>query len=450
MRQHTFASNAMKAYAILAAGLAISVRASDVHWITANPGESQADSCLRNGLDPLYMGDYDLNWNVTVFQDVVINILNRTIDNSNNPYGLRGCCAPGLWCDNGVCFTQGFDSEFSNYGWLSGDTTSTPVYTCTTASTPAITLTAAIISEGTLTIAGTGFASSESTTSAYVYGERCDSLETCNCWTCNAANTACPPGHLCFQYNSDYQPYCFLLCSGPEDTSCPCGQTCMRAFGEGASTTSLCITNTNYAEHVSTCSHYPNKAQCSAARAYQTAHVTESLDDDSYAVSMTVGSEGAVLTQETSESNTLQDGFCKSDTDCFDSNLCTTDTCNTGTALCSYTTVDGCNSILPTITARQSPYMYYTYYSHSAAVATTQASSVATLLSDGTWSSVSGHDDYPLQEIALPFEVVFFGNLATTAYISANGQLALPPEPVCGSSQVKRFHFSIFLSRQLM
>ncbi len=73
--------------------------------ILAATDESQADTCLRKGLNPLNMGDVAFQWNATTFSAVVVDVLNNTLLNSNEEYGANGCCAPGLWCSNDGCFT---------------------------------------------------------------------------------------------------------------------------------------------------------------------------------------------------------------------------------------------------------------------------------------------------------------------------------------------------------
>lgn len=149
---------------------------------------------------------------------------------------------------------------------------------------------------------------------------------------------------------------------------------------------------------------------------------------------MVIDDTGAVLASGTSTD--LARGFCQTDAECFDGNICTSDNCAVATGLCQYASIEGCHSVLPAVTARTTPYMYYSYYAQGGDLAATQAQSVAYLLANGERSSTADRDDSPLQEVPLPFSVVYFGNLVSTGYISPNGVLALPPAMRCGDGQV--------------
>ena len=127
-------------------------------------------------------------------------------------------------------------------------------------------------------------------------------------------------------------------------------------------------------------------------------------------------------------------GFCSSDADCADGNICTSDTCNSVAGECSYATVAGCSSIPRPTSQRQAPYMYYTFYrsdnasspTSSDVVATAQATALAAILMQGdNITSVENRD--LLHEVNLPFNITYFGNLVDKGYVSETGVLALPP-----------------------
>jgi len=400
-------------------------------WVIAESGETQIQACTRINLAPLYMGDIDLVWNTSSLQSVV-NLLNRKSYSENG--GLDGCCAPGLWCDDETCFTQGFGNFFSNYGWLNNNTVAHPVYTCLTggASSGETVIGKATLKGGTLTVDGQGFSSTYDDSAAFVYNEACVDIETCNCMSCSNSADSCPAGYLCLSHY-DMSSYCFLECAGDGDESCPCGHTCSVVFGGGSDALYLCIPP-NYSSYDSTCSQHTDHLTCRAPRAYQEVYQLESQSNSNkLEVSLTINNEGDLFDQGSAPD--LSTGFCSSNADCLDGNLCTVDSCDTTTKLCAYTSVPGCDSMVSTITTRNTPFMYYSYYAANQAIAGVQASSVTYLLNAGTTSSVQHEDDIPLQQLDLPFQITFFGNVVDQVYLSPNGLLALPPVRPCQGDQ---------------
>jgi hypothetical protein len=425
--------------------------AENIEWVVANVGESQVESCSRLGRNPLYMDEVSYPWNASNFRTVVVDILNRTLLNTEEEYGADGCCAPGLWCTPDGCFTQGYADRFSNYGWLNANSNAKPVYTCSGSVTAGVTVASASLKDGTLKITGKGFDAASSASSAFVYGESCGELEFCNCRSCNSA-LPCPAGTLCITKTSNDQStsYCFPQCAGVGDESCGCGYVCTVVYGEGPSVIAMCLPegyNEHYISYHNQCKTSDSYATCSAPRAYQSQYKAEfTASSNKLDVSVVINSEGDQLT--TGTSTDLSNGFCVADADCFDGNVCTVDRCNANTGLCQYTSVAGCDSVLPTVSARTTPYMYYTYRAAgSADLSAAQASSVQYLLQKGTESSAADQDDYPMQKVDLPFEIVYFGNLVSTGYISPNGVFVLPPAMKCSDGQVSVL---VMLSKQIL
>jgi hypothetical protein len=174
---------------------------------------------------------------------------------------------------------------------------------------------------------------------------------------------------------------------------------------------------------------------CHAPRAYQADYASLlSTNHDVITVSATAENAAAKTTVE--KSDDILTGFCESDADCADGNICTADSCDTDSGLCQYTSISGCDSIDLAVRQRRTPYMYYSYYASSAAIGASQDASIEYLLQEGTESSATSHDDYPVQEIPLPWEIVYFGNAVDVAYISSNGAVALPPVRTCDGNQV--------------
>jgi len=407
----------------------------DITWVKANRRETEAEACIRVNKNPVNMDSYPLQWNETTFRDVVTNELNMVVVNSSsNDYGIEGCCAPGLWCkDDGTCFTQGFGAHFSNFGWLPGDSTSHPVYTCAgTYSPAAAVIDKAVLHKGRLTVTGTNIAVLDSTTTAYVYGETCISIETCNCLACDASQEVpqCPPGFMC--PSSRGFPFCSQICTEEGDAGCPCDQVCRELGGSGAGILRICLPPSPQS-FATSCATSADNFMCNAARAYTAEYAELSDTMHSFPVSVMTGSVGA---EKNITETTISGGFCTSDANCVDGDLSTRDSCNTVMKLCEFEPEEGINSVLYGVARRKTAFMYYTYYSDDAEIAQTQASSVAYLLANGKESMNANKDDYPLQPVDLPSSIVFFGNLVKEAFISPNGVVSFPPVRVCDKSQV--------------
>ena len=396
-----------------------------VDWIVAQDFESHASTCARVNMNPFNMADYPLVWNFENFNYIVTTVLNTTIDTTNgNEYGINGCCAPGLWCSDNGCFTQGFGESFSNYGWLNNATSILPVFTCNGAATTNVTIATSGLSNGILKVGGNGFTSSDQYSIANIYGETCSQLESCDCISCDQNPAKCPPGYICVS------SYCLLQCAGHGDDSCPCDQTCSTIFDSGDTSIYACYDTTTL---LTTCNSHSGHFTCNARRAYQSTYqALSNTHSDRVNISIVMDNNGdTALT-----ANDLSTGYCQSNSDCADGNICTTDSCDTTTGLCMYTTLAECNSMPQSITQRNTAYMYYNYYTQGGNLTTIQTTSVQYLLSVGTVSTVLKTDDFPMQQVTLPFNLIFFGNLVRTAYISPNGMLVLPPSRPCTNQNV--------------
>jgi len=117
---------------------------------------------------------------------------------------------------------------------------------------------------------------------------------------------------------------------------------------------------------------------------------------------------------------------CKQDSDCFDENLCTKDTCNVSTGLCANELMsDFCDSISQSIRENLSPFVYHTFTIYQTIKLHDYFSSF--MLKKGKMSTVSYVDDGPFQRVQLRFVFNFFGNLVTEVFISPNGAIFMPP-----------------------
>mmetsp|Transcript_155 Transcript_155/g.265 ORF Transcript_155/g.265 Transcript_155/m.265 type:complete len:1124 (-) Transcript_155:150-3521(-) len=422
--------------------------AVNISWVLAEPGETEPQACIRNNMFPINMDRNALVWDEPTFRDVVTNILNMNVSTSStNGYGIEGCCAPGLWCrENGECFTQGFSAHFSNFGWLPSDNTAKPVYTCAGTYNPATAvIRSAVLNNGKLSVSGSNIALLDSTTSAFVYGETCTSLETCNCLACDARalTPQCPPGYVCLWNRQTGFQFCVLMCSNADDLSCSCDHTCRPLNDQGTSTISVCFPPdaTTYRQN---CAVNNDNLQCNAARAYQSDYkLLSSANTDDYPVSVMTGDVGALITvNPTAAANTIGRGFCKVNSDCADGYLATRDTCDPSTGLCAYSSETGLDSTVSYLTSHKTPFMYYTYYSNSSSLALTQANSAEYIRQNGIVSLNSKNDDYPFQPVTLGFDIVFFGNKINEGYISPDGVLSLPPIRPCNEDQCILFSTS--------
>jgi hypothetical protein len=173
----------------------VSEDVSDFEWVVAQWGEGQAEACHRVGFQPASTARLNLPWTPSALSQVAsqlnLTVLNSYNSSSASDDGVRGCCAPGMWCGPSGCFTQSF-GRFSNYGPLSGDTgdnASLPVYSCTglysNLTTGGVQLADADLRNGYMTLYGEQFSSDPSENAVSIYGETCGEVESCNCLTCD-------------------------------------------------------------------------------------------------------------------------------------------------------------------------------------------------------------------------------------------------------------------------
>lgn len=414
-----------------------------IKWILAEKWESQAEACARKSLTALEIAAPNLwNWNFTVFSYVVTSLLDKRIFPAANMTGIHGCCAPSLWCLPDGCYTQGYAKLYSNYGWLSRKndqvTTSYPVYTCYNNSLPNLLKSSNISLQNGLFSAKGHFSlypnSSVSSPTALVvniFGAECNNVEIVYCRHCNRNHT-CPFGSSCITTKiGSPVSACYANCDSLKDKSCPRGYYCS-SFVDISAGPFNCIPNTT-ANVNSWCS-------------------THNFANNEDALTCKVNS--ATLQQQVSMSNSgkqtiilntsylLEPGFslskqypyqassqkCQFNSDCFDGNICTRDSCELSQGYCYNELVNAsCDSILQNIRERIAPYIYHLYY-----LTNTDSHHEAFQLfmtQHGTESTVSFSDDWPYQTENLHFNFTFFGNVINQCYIGPNGLVMLPPLP---------------------
>lgn len=398
-------------------------------WVVANRGESQARTCARSG-HAVTDSDVSIQWNASVVKSVV-DILGRNFSSKATESGLYSCCVSGLWCDETGCYTGGFSDNFQNYGWLN-DKTAVPIYTCSsaTASVSDITVTATSLTPAGLTIQGTNFGSPQSVVDVNINGETCANVEVVNVLN-SCPNPVCPLGSLCIYNGQSHR--CYISCANALDRSCPSDFTCREVALSLSAAIFLCTTDSKIY-------YSPNSYDvltCSATRAYQEQY---ELNDAPYNYSLQ--SEAEVFIDVSSETPQYA-AWCKTDSDCYDGDICTSDSCNSGTGFCVFEDMimTGCSSTLLGTQERRSPYMYLSY-ELPPLPADEISSFVDKLKSRGTLSTASGSDDAPSEPLVMPFNFTFFGNVVQEFSVNPDGFLMLPPRQSCSVSGEKCIAFS--------
>lgn len=390
-------------------------------------GESQATTCLRNKLLPVPKSFiYDSNWNYTTF-NAVVKSLNQSIS-FNSRYGIKGCCAPGMWCDKTGCFTQSYGS-FANFGFLNGNSEARPVYSCYSSSVSnAIILNSDYAHSGKLIVNSLNLDSVEGSLSVSVAGESCDNLQFCNSNQCRScASTSCPQDSECVLDSGS--PNCYMYCSGPDDKSCPCGSYCdsvtlYNSLSKKLDSLSLCTYSSFSAVFGSTCpgNQMYDVVECQAPRAAQ-----KSLSTQRSTLSVASDKAATMTTLNVQSTN-----LCFMDAHCFDGNICTIDSCQSG--FCSYSSVNGCDSTIQSVRERVAPYTYSSYSQSS--MYSKHLEYESQLTNNGRIIKVSSASPFQLQTVALSFNFNYFGVTVNSLTVNMDGSVSLPPIVACDASKI--------------
>ena len=414
------------------------------YWVVSSNSDGHAASCTNAGLNPT-PSNLNLDWNISGLQQVVA-ALQREVYPLN--IGIHGCCAPGLWCNETVCFTQSF-GLFDNHGALTSNKWGA-VYTCTALSqstlsaralstststsssssaTTTRTASPAIIeyqytSEGILGLYGSGLVTSESDISIQLNGKRCFNTESCaeQCKSC--ALESCDSDFVCIDFL-----YCYRYCSGSEDRSCPCGTVC--EYYEipyyGYLIPSFVCTPRPFSSGGCTANDSPigiQKFQCDSPEL--------SLQPPPQNSALTVVVSAVSGTDGVAKSNVLDMAditvLCKDDSDCFDHNVCTVDKCDVLSKSCVNSEIDElCESTQFRIRESHRPFTYQAYVESN--MFSSQLAFESIMRVEGTESLASSTDDYPMEEVQIGFNFNFFGSKWDSIAINPNGLLSLPPFP---------------------
>ena len=403
-----------------------STYARNIIYAIALPGESQAKTCSRNlGLPVPKSYIYPVSWNFAALEAVSLS-LNRSVTSSSR-YGLKGCCSPGMWCDQSGCFTHSYGT-FANYGWLNANIYSVPVFSCfLELKVLAPLISSAIYNDGSLTLAATNILGDVGVTSISIGTESCDFLQVCNSHQCKACavDNPCPVDSLCLFDQGISR--CYMYCGGSSDAACPCGSFCDTVdIGYDSNrkiSVSLCTYEYFFSYTGSTCISDNNSEtlmKCESPRASQrTTTIATSV------VSLTVAT-GVQFLPATKPENLPPRPWCRYDFDCFDGSICTSDTCENG--FCKYTSIEGCDSIPQSVRERTAPYVYNMYSQQL--VASQQKSFESQMESMGNIHHVTPLSNRIIATAALPFAFVYFGSTVQSISVMTSGVISLPPVPV--------------------
>ena len=410
-------------------------------FIVSNSYESHAEACQRVGLKPTArIIPFDLN--ATTAADISVAVLNYS------SHTLEGCCASSLWCSDSSnsCFSQSYGLYYENYGWLSGNVDSKPVFTCVSATMaagnpPVVTA----IRQGVadyewdfntlmqkeLYLYGSDYGFEENITAVSIAGQTCSEQEICShvCASCGGPyGYDCPLDSECLQVSGSRR--CFPYCAGPDDTSCPCNTKCVAVNFNYANTiihVHLCAPE-SFSLSKNVCQgHEQQKIRCNAPHA-KTTDIQNHLS--SYNFSLSIGEEVTVGTLGTVIQSATTQFTCDVDEDCDDGNICTTSTCASNR--CVFVDVIGCNSTSSSVLFRQTNFYYISYL--ETGKASDQADFDTYMASHGTLSSVSNEDDYPIDgPLSIGFEFPFYGERVNALAINPNGLISLTPVNPCMS-----------------
>ena len=412
----------------------IECSANSVFYALALPGESQTETCVRkSGLAVPNTYSDNAVWNITALKAIAAT-LNRPVSPSLS--AIKGCCSSGMWCDRTGCFTQSYGT-FANYGWLSGDNQSVPVYSCfpiTDFTMPVIT--SASYASGYLTLTGHNFQADYADYSAIslsIGSEVCGDVEVCNGHQCQSCmDNPCSLDSVCLVNNSGGIARCYMYCGGPTDASCPCGSFCdtvtvssRTATSSTSLSLSLCTYQSFHSYSDGTCP-VENKDSiiCKIPRALQ-----KQATRSSSGISLSVYG-GAEHVPALISYNLPPAPWCKSNSDCFDGNVCTADTCVSG--YCTYSTVIGCSSMLQTVRERVAPYTYSIFSQKFKAFYHTIFEYQMVFF--GKMVALSTESSFVIHNIKLPFSFPYFGAYVSSLSVLANGAVSLTPLPVCSGT----------------
>lgn len=215
---------------------------------------------------------------------------------------------------------------------------------------------------------------------------------------------------------------CFPFCAGSGDESCPCNTNCETINFNSYPIIHLhmCTPESFQLIDDPCSSQSGEKVRCNAPLA-KTQDVEAHLSKLNY--SLTIGESVYI-------GSTAGKVFsCDEDDHCDDKNICTVEECLYNR--CVFTSVEGCSSTSSSVYLRDTNFYYVSYLDSSKEFM--QSTFDSAMRVEGTRSTTSNYDDYPIFPLSIEFDFPFFGEVVNVLALNPNGLISLPPIKECSS-----------------
>jgi hypothetical protein len=227
--------------------------------------------------------------------------------------------------------------------------------------------------------------------------------------------------------------FCYKYCAFEGDTSCPSGSFCdivQISSGLYQITTYVCTVRALDSGSGCRSSDSPAETEAYQCEAPEIYHQTiPSGASYSRSLEISINSDGEATSTVVSVPLTSFANTCTRDSDCFDKNPCTVDTCDNSSSICMHDYLDGCESSRFRLRESMLPFTYDVLV--RSGVEAAQDDFKTTIASMGTQSSSSYIDDYAPETVNLHMNFKFFGSSFSKASLNPNGLVAFPPFPDC-------------------
>ena len=246
-------------------------------------------------------------------------------------------------------------------------------------------------------------------------------MELCNCQICSAT-ASCSAGSDCYHSSSTSLSYCFEVCAGTNDESCPCDRVCRNVRDISGKSVSLCLPP-SFSSFVNDCDTFGKGRYMCAANSSLYLQPT-----------MVVNSNISVLVDNDGNSQKIDSlpFSCKLSSDCFDGNLCTVD--EYVNSKCEYSLAGNCSSMLPHLREQYTPYSYLQYVEPN--LFNEQQEFIDEIVENGQMFTFESKDSASLTTVTVDFWIAYFGNLINSFSVSGAGVVSLPPLDDCDNKQV--------------
>jgi hypothetical protein len=396
----------------------------NVTWVLSPTSINHYSACRSLHLIPTPL-DRIIPWNDDVME-IVVTGLNQSVVNKS--HGLDGCCVPGLWCnDDKKCFTQSLQSNFVNYH-SSLPIASQTVYTCLQDSSYPDTVKVAMveIKNNQIIISGNHFGNIEKDITSVLGTSPITDIESCNTVCQSCESTPCAKDNACVLVGASYS--CLMFCSGPSDTSCPCGTLCQHV---NVYTSQTSYVSTHFcAPKGLECDGYSasriNQFQGRSPRVYNWMNDSNIPSTEMNTFDVTVSLPSSNTADLPAYIGMLS---CTSPDQCSDSSPFTSETCHQGK--CSFTPqLAQLGTTLTAIRDRTTPFSYLMFVAHNRDTEHDLFESRVRL--DGKLLvALSKTDDLPQEYASLGFHFHYFGHQVSDLAINPNGLISFPPYPNC-------------------